>query len=524
LRYIAATLFAALAFSAAAQVRENLTVEVVEVPVYITSNDGKPVQGLTKDAFQLFVDGRPQPIEYFDAIDFASVPASQQQPAVERPRRERRLYLLLFDLTFATPAKIVRAQRAAEQAVAHSNPATDFFAVATYSSSRGVWFLSSFLSDRVAIARAIYTLHTSNSQDPLGLALSSAERAQWVTAMGQGDTVDDSEEGMASMVSGEMADAIRGGQANQDTVAMPKNLLIEYQLTALGDAATRISSLEGQKHLLVFTEGFDSTRITDIKAKGRSMNIPGMSPGRPPNIESRLLRLVGEMHDTFVSAGVTLDSIDIQGVRHTFTDLTNDALYMLSRGTGGRVITNRNDLVQAVDTLMQAQRTIYMLGFHKGDRKRGRISVKVKGLPRGSEVSYREGFGYVTPKAGVDSLQLADILLNDTPQAGVTLNAGVTTSDEGAEIAVAFSRAEVVPQLAESSLGVDVLIYVLDEKGVAGFKSKRVSLSGPARVASGYITLREPFELPKGRYTAKILLRIAGTHSLGFVRKDFAVE
>lgn len=514
MRYLAATLFAALAFSSAAQVRENLTVEVVEVPVYITSNDGKPVTGLTKEAFQLFVDGRPQPIEYFDAVDFATTPATtEQQPAVERPRRERRLYLLLFDLTFATPAKIVRAQRAAQQAVAHSNPATDFFAVATYSSNRGVYFLSSFLSDRVAIAHAIYTLQASKSQDPLGLALSSAERAQFLTAMGQGDTVDDSEEGMASMFSGEMAEAIRGGQANQDSVAMPKNLLIEYQLTALAEAATRISTLEGQKHLLVFTEGFNSTRITDIKAKGR-----------PPNLESRLLRIVGELHQTFMSAGVTLDSIDIKGVRHTFTDLGNDALYMLARGTGGRVITNRNDLIEAVDTLMHAQRIVYMLGFHRGDRKQGRISVKVNGLRRGSEVSYREGFGYVAPKPGVDSLQLADILLNDTPQAGVTLNAGVTTSDEGAEIAVAFSRAEVVPQLAESSPGVDVLIYVLDEKGVAGFKSKRVSLTGAARVASGYITLREPFELPKGKYTAKILLRIAGTHSLGFVRRDFAVE
>ena len=513
MRFFASALVAAVAFSAAGQVRENLTVEVVEVPVYITSGDGKPVQGLTRDAFQLFVDGRPQAIEYFDAVDFATVPAVPAgQPAAERPRRERRLYLLLFDLTFATPSKIQRAQRAAQQAVTHSNPATDLFAVATYSSNRGVQFLSSFLADRVAVARAIFTLHASRANDPLGVALSSSERAQWLTAMGQGDTVDNSEEGIANMVGGEMADALRGGQANQDTVAMPKNLLIEYQLTSLGEAATRLSALEGQKHLLVFTEGFDSTRITDIKAKGR-----------PPNFESRMLRLVTEMHETFVSAGVTLDSIDIKGVRHTFTDLSNDALYMLARGTGGRVIANRNDLVEAVDTLMQAQRTVYVLGFNKGERKRGRISVKVNGLPRGSEVSFREGFGYVPPKAGVDALQLADILLNDTPQAGVSLNAGVTTVDAGAEVAASFSRAEVVPQLVEQSPSVEVIIYVLDEHGVAGFKSKRISFAGAARVTTGYVTLREPFELPKGKYTAKVLLRIAGTHSLGFVRRDFAV-
>src|ERR1019366_2983938 len=136
-RWIALTLGAACALSVAAQVRENVTVEVVEVPVYITSGNNQPVLGLTRDAFELFVDGRPQPIEYFDAIDFAKVP-SAAQTAVERPRRERRLYLFLFDLSFATPARIKKAQTAAEQAVAHSNPTTDFFAVATYSSNRGV--------------------------------------------------------------------------------------------------------------------------------------------------------------------------------------------------------------------------------------------------------------------------------------------------------------------------------------------------------------------------------------------------
>lgn len=496
----------------AGQVRENLTVEVVEVPVYVTSGDGKPVQGLPRDAFQLFVDGRPQAIEYFDAVDFASIPAGQ--PEVERPRRERRLYLLLFDLSFATPAKIARAQRAAQQAVAHSNPATDFFAVATYSSNRGVQFISSFLADRVAVARAIFTLSASTAQDPLGLALSSTERAQWMTTREQGGAPDAAGgEGFSPMLGTEVTDALKGGQANQDMLAVPGNLLIEYQLEGLGEVAGRLGAIEGQKHVLIFTEGFDSTRLTDIKAKGR-----------PPNLDARLLGLLKRMHETFVSAGVTLDSIDIQGLRHTFTDLSNDGLYTLTRGTGGRVIVNRNDLGEAVDTLMQAERTVYVLGFNKGTRKQGRISVKVSGLPRGSEVSFREGFGYVPPNAGVDPLQLADILLNDTPQAGVTVNAGVTPADGGAEVAVSFSRAEVVPQLVEPSPSVEVLIYVLNEQGVAGFKSKRISLTGAAHVTTGYLTLREPFELPKGKYTAKVLLRISGTRSLGFVRRDFTVE
>jgi hypothetical protein len=89
------------------------------------------------------------------------------------------------------------------------------------------------------------------------------------------------------------------------------------------------------------------------------------------------------MHDTFVSAGVTLDSVDIKGLRHTFVDLENDALYMLSRGTGGRVIVNRNDIVAAVDTLIQAQRMVYVLGFRQGGRKQGHLR-RCERLARGA--------------------------------------------------------------------------------------------------------------------------------------------
>ena len=496
---------------ALAQVRESVTVEVVEVPVYVTSSDGKPVRGLTKDAFELFVAGKKTAIDYFDAVDFAALPP--EQPPVARPLRERRLYLLLFDLSVATPAKLARALKAAGQAVTHSNADTDLFAVATYSSNHGVQFLSPFLRDRVAIRRALYTLHASKARDPLGLALSSAERGQWIAARQPGESDSPDQEDAASLVSGEMAEALRGGQANQDALREPGNRLIEYQIRNLGDAAARLAALEGQKHLLVFTEGFDSTRVTDIKARSR-----------PPNIDAELLHWVSKMHQTFVSAGVMLDSIDIKGLRHTFDDLQNDALYMLSRDTGGRVIANRNDLVEAVDALTTAQQVVYVLGFHRAGRKNGRISVHVNGVPRGTEVSYREGFGYVARSSGIDALQLADILINDVPQTGVTLDAGVRPHEGGAEVVLSFARAEVVPQLGREA-SVEIFIYLFDERGVSvAFKSKGIAFDAAARINSGSITLREPFELPKGRYSAKVLLRISGTSSLGFARRDFEVE
>ena len=85
----ALTLIASAAF---AQMRESVTVQVVEVPVYVTAG-GAPVTDLTGDNFQLFVNGKAQPIDYFDRIDFAALPTERA-----RDPRQRRLYMLVFDL------------------------------------------------------------------------------------------------------------------------------------------------------------------------------------------------------------------------------------------------------------------------------------------------------------------------------------------------------------------------------------------------------------------------------------------
>ena len=55
-----------LAFPLAAQsVHDALTIEVVDVPVFVTRGN-QPVAGLSAEDFELFVNGKPQAIDYFD--------------------------------------------------------------------------------------------------------------------------------------------------------------------------------------------------------------------------------------------------------------------------------------------------------------------------------------------------------------------------------------------------------------------------------------------------------------------------
>ena len=497
------------AVTAAAQVHENVTVELIEVPVYVFGPDGKPVRGLTKDKFELRVNRRPQPIEYFDAMDFgAATPTSTPSPQ-PRTQRERRLYLLLFDQLYSIPTRLQRAQRAAEYVVNHSNQATDLFAVATYTPNHGLQFSTPFLSDRIAIRRAIGTLTASTASDPFHVALSAAEKM----------TYDQKDDDLLLLPPGRQGDetqeTIRGGAANQEALAQPAKQLIEDQLANYADLAQRLSRLEGQKHVLLFSEGFDSTKI-----HGGDHPVPTsyLSGG---GLDARSFRILDETFKKFRSAGVFLDAIDIAGLHHDpLKPYDNDSLQFLAHGTGGEFVNNRNDFAQAVSELTQSEQVVYVLAFNRRDALAGSIDVRVHGIPHGSRVSFRQGFGKAERTKDVDPLQLADILLNDVPQSGFNLRLSASASD----LLIELRRDEIVPQLVDATPDVETILYVFDNNGTAVFGGeKTIGFTQLDRQRKDPILLRRHVDLPPGHYVAKAIARIAGTTSLGFARTEFTV-
>ena len=518
--------------AALAQVRESVTVEVVEVPVYVTSADGTPLRQLRRENFQLIVNGKRQPIDYFDAVDFGASPVGGL-----RDRRERRLYLLLFDGSYTAPGHIARAQRAAELAVEKSNPATDFFAVATYTSGRGVQLASPFVNDRAAVRRAIATLSVGDLNDPLGIGLSQAEHTAWTrssagVADGQADPFGQQsgagetpgqelasgsaigERGRAALATAEMAAALRGGAANQATLKEPAQRLIELQVNGFADLAMRLAALEGQKHVVLFSEGFNSRLVHN---EGRfSPDDAGPS--------DRLLAVLQSMSRTFHAAGVFLHTVDVAGLRHTTDPFANDSLQFLAHQTGGEFVHNRNDLAAAITDLTHRQQVVYLLGFQRRDDRGGDIDVRLTGVPRGTRVTFRPGFGKPVRNGEVDPLQLADVLINDVPQTGLRVASRIEPRAGGAEIEFALFPQEIVPQLVDRSPYVDAMLYVFDANGAAMMvKSKRIAFDEKRKDSNAPIVLRERLDAPPGRYVAKLVAHIAGTRSLGFAKREVEV-
>ena len=61
---------------------EELSVEVINVEVYVTDRRGEPVGGLEREDFRLLEDGDPVEIEYFTEVDAARPAASSEAPPV----------------------------------------------------------------------------------------------------------------------------------------------------------------------------------------------------------------------------------------------------------------------------------------------------------------------------------------------------------------------------------------------------------------------------------------------------------
>ena len=481
-----------LTVAADAQMREDMTVEVVNVPVFVR-RDGAPVEGLTRDDFELFVNGKPQPIEYFEVIDLERGAAGSQpaEAAVQRDVRQRRLFLLVFDICFGGPFALLRAQKAAASFLENAGP-QDSIGVMVCRKQSGFDLAVPFTTDRPAVRRAIAQLRASDDQDPLRMTITGTERASFLrppSTAADAEAVSDASGGPASRFggSGGGSPAAAEGVAAADNTAQPVRREIENLIVGFGEIARNIARLEGQKHIVFMSEGF---------------NLGMLMP------EPRLQESMQRMYRSFQAADTFLHTVDTAGLRFSGA---NASLHMLADGTGGEWVRNRNDLGLALNDLARAHSVEYLLGFTPKSARRGynTIEVRVKGVGRGADVSHRRGFSTDPPSEAATAIRLSDILLNDIPQTGTAAELGVDERTLYVRVPLEALKA----QLREGQAA-DLYVYVFDANG-AGVLSRK------SRVTASSKGFKISLDLPPGRYVAKALL-VAG-ESIGFTRLELTL-
>ena len=521
-----------------AQTRESITVEVVDVPVYVFSH-GKPVRNLTKDDFELFVNGKRQTIDYFDPIEFAPVaaPSTQAEKTVVTPPptdpRERRLFLLLFDLShrFSRPAVLALARKSAITMVDRALP-QDFYAVATYG-TMGVKFVTPFTRDHDVSRRAVLELSPSSAHDALAISITDAERQSaeaWSSAAASGAT------GGRASNEDPMPEILAGFSADEQQRAKNE---AKDQIDDYSKIAKRMASLEGYKHVILFSQGISPALVTGAT--------PELGLPQVPDLDPRQYRALDSMARSFQAAGVLFHTVDMgvadpidlkmtaapvymsapgvmtnNSVRpasvQRFDVLSNETLYTYAARTGGQFLHWTNDIPALLADLSSTVSAGYRLGFKPVDPRKGMndIDVRVNNVPMGTTVSFRKGFSSTSePPNTDDTLLLADIIQNDIPQSGTPPAFSFRTRP--------FIEVVVPARQLAKELGVikraGVFLYIFDDKGAAVAEwGKDVPISPQPR---GDAVIRQKLTMPPGNYVAKALLRVG--KSIGFAKIAFTI-
>ncbi|HEY2324839.1 MAG TPA: VWA domain-containing protein, partial [Thermoanaerobaculia bacterium] len=304
-----------VAAAAHAQLKESITVSYVEVPVTVLDRSGNPIRGLTQANFEVTDEGKKRDINGFETIDFGSHQTAAAAPVMTPAAR--RNFLLLFDLSFSSPASIKRAQDAARNFATKMAGRDDRIAVASVDAAHGFRLLTSFTTDHALVDAAIGNPTGFRAADPLQLAGSGFD-----PDVAQAMIVDKPGGAKGQGINNIVEDTIGGLNSQQDAYNRQK---IDRQVTLLGGLATTLRSVRGVKHIVLLSEGFDPRLVQGRDAgtsEDKQKEQTALEHGEIWNVNtddrygsSTSMSLVNRLADISKRSDVVLDAIDIMGVR-----------------------------------------------------------------------------------------------------------------------------------------------------------------------------------------------------------------
>jgi VWFA-related protein len=530
-------------------------VVAVEVPVNVVGRDGQPVRGLTAADFEVSDGGERQPITGFEVIDLSSRESATRR-LEEAARVEelgssaRRNFLLLFDLSFSTPTAILKARLAARDFLLDSLHPSDLAAVATYSLETGPKLVLNFTPDRAQLARAIDTLGLRNptdarDRDPLRFIIAQEED---LAAPGSSGGTGSGPE-VAAQRDQALSEQIQAlaYQTNQSQRAFEVSRISAYT-RSLAEMARSLNAVDGRKHVLFFSEGFDSRLLVGNNTQSADAETDNANAlqGRIQFVDNdarygntSLQRDVGRMLEEFRRADCVIQAVDVGGLRNN-ADATGKAstngqesLFYLANETGGELFKDANDLGGQLDRVLTRTSVTYLLSFQRSDLKHDgayrRLRVKVKDAGQGARVSYRSGYYAPRPFKDLDPLEKTLLAANDVINASAKREVAISV------LAAPFRANEAqayVPVIIEidgrtllgghdgEKLGLELYTYVTDKEGkIRDFFSQMVNLDlkQNARESLGRTGIKYygHLDLAPGNYRVRVLVRNMETGRTG---------
>ncbi len=534
-------------------------VVAVEVPVNVVGRDGAPVQGLKADDFEVYDGNDRQKISSFEVIDLrkipaagatgsAAPPAASERSAEDVPSGIRRRFLFLFDLSFSSPTSILKARLAARDFALHSLHPADLAAVATYSMESGPKLVITFTPDRAQLARAIDTLGfrqvlDTRVSDPLRFMVDTPASAESEAMQNISDSLD-----LKSQRDQAILDYLKtiSFVTERSQRSFEVSRIAGYS-RALGEMAKALNSVKGRKHVLYFSEGFDSRLLlgrdtTDKEAEDDNVNIMFGKSYMVDNdtrygntgLQHNLQRMLEE----FRRADCVIEAVDIGGLRagadQNARPSGQEGLFYLANETGGELFKDANNLREPLERVLERTSVTYLLTFERSDLKLDgsyhKLRVKAANLPAGARLAHRAGYYAPRPFKELDPLE-KNLLASDgiaaaAPKRDVELNVlaapfRATAALSYVPVIVEIGGRSLLEGQTGSKLNLELYSYVSNAEGqMKDFFSRRVDLDlgkeqGRQAMLDGGVKYYGHFDLPPGTYSVRVLARNADTGRTG---------
>lgn len=392
----------------------RITSELVQTDVAVFDRQGRFVDGLTPEQFELQVDGRPQAVTFFERVRAGSRSEEAQltaaasggpaKGAAAGPSRvggaesAGRLIFFFVDDLHLSPASIARARSALLRYVENSLSPHD--QVAIVSASGQVGFLQQLTDHPSVLRAAIGRLGYRGTTDAYGgkTRISEYEASQVIDSgnrelyayllestkieqqMGPGSRHGD--HGLAASYSA--APHLRNRLRQ---VRAQGRMATDGTLAALEGLMLSASALPGRKLVFFLSDGF----ILNERAAGALDALRGVTRTAA---RAGVVVYTMSVRATLFPSGSGVDAtsndyVDLTarrtGVDFGEINANKEPLQLIAEQTGGRAIFNSSDVDEAVRQAVGETADYYLLAWRPdspGQRESGaRLKVSVKGHP-----------------------------------------------------------------------------------------------------------------------------------------------